>query len=305
MIRVAAPPRTPCRTDRNPPSSHPTTSPPVMRTPSRRCGRRPSRRPCAPAAARRRPARSRRRGRRRGFPRGRSRRPDAECRASPADRAGDADGEARAGERLAADEVFRQAEFAPERAHFVLEQLAQRLDQLHVHALGQAADVVVRLDRHRRAAGERHRFDHVGIERALGEELDRAAPVGGDLSCFALERLDEQPADRLALGLRLLDAVERAQKALSAATWTSGMLKWPRNSRTTSSPSPARIRPWSTKTQVSWSPIASWISTAATAESTPPERPQMTRPLPTWRGSPRAPRRGTPPSSSRSSSPRR
>ena len=59
------------------------------------------------------------------------------------------------------------------------------------------------------------------------------------------------------------------------------MLKWPRNSRTTSSPSPARIRPWSTKTQVSWSPIASWISTAATAESTPPERPQITRPLPT------------------------
>ena len=27
--------------------------------------------------------------------------------------------------------------------------------------------------------------------------------------------------------------------------------------------------------------MASWISTAATAESTPPERPQITRPLPT------------------------
>ena len=33
--------------------------------------------------------------------------------------------------------------------------------------------------------------------------------------------------------------------------------------------------------QVSWSPIASWISTAATALSTPPDRPQMTRPAPT------------------------
>jgi hypothetical protein len=33
---------------------------------------------------------------------------------------------------------------------------------------------------------------------------------------------------------------------------------------------------------VSWSPMASWISTAATALSTPPERPQITRPLPTW-----------------------
>ena len=34
--------------------------------------------------------------------------------------------------------------------------------------------------------------------------------------------------------------------------------------------------------QVSWSPIASWISTAATGESTPPDRPQITRPAPTW-----------------------
>ena len=31
--------------------------------------------------------------------------------------------------------------------------------------------------------------------------------------------------------------------------------------------------------QVSCSPIASWISTAATAKSTPPDSPQMTRAL--------------------------
>ena len=37
----------------------------------------------------------------------------------------------------------------------------------------------------------------------------------------------------------------------------------------------------STKTQVSWSPIASWISTATTDESTPPLRPQITLPWPT------------------------
>ena len=41
--------------------------------------------------------------------------------------------------------LSRQAELAAERAHFVLEQLAQRLDQLHVHALRQAADIVVHL----------------------------------------------------------------------------------------------------------------------------------------------------------------
>ena len=46
-------------------------------------------------------------------------------------------------------------------------------------------------------------------------------------------------------------------------------------------PRSARIRPWSTNTQVSCSPIASWISTAATALSTPPDRPQITLPVPT------------------------
>jgi hypothetical protein len=45
---------------------------------------------------------------------------------------------------------------------------------------------------------------------------------------------------------------------------------------TTCSASPCRSNPWSTKTQVSWSPIASWIRTAATELSTPPDNPQMT-----------------------------
>ena len=125
------------------------------------------------------------------------------------DGAGHADREARAGERMAADEGLRQAKLAAERAHLVLEQLAQRLDQLQVHALGQAADVVVRLDRHRRAAGERHALDHVGIERALREEL-RAA----DLLRLRLERLDEQAADDLALLLGVVDAVQLAEEQL-------------------------------------------------------------------------------------------
>ena len=77
---------------------------------------------------------------------------------------------------MAADEGFRQAELAAERAHLVLEQFAQRLDQLHVHALGQAADIVMRLDRHRRAAGERDALDHVGIERALGQKVGAPRP---------------------------------------------------------------------------------------------------------------------------------
>jgi hypothetical protein len=70
------------------------------------------------------------------------------------DLAGDADGEARAGEGVAADDVRRQAQLAAQGADLVLEQLAQRLDQLQLHAVGQAADIVVALDGDRRAAGE-------------------------------------------------------------------------------------------------------------------------------------------------------
>ena len=64
----------------------------------------------------------------------------------------------------------------------------------------------------RRAAGERHALDHVGIERALGEKLDRAAAVAGDAARFGVEHVDEQLADRLAFGLGVIDAGERLQE---------------------------------------------------------------------------------------------
>src|SRR4029453_6816777 len=57
----------------------------------------------------------------------------------------DSDGEARAGERVAADEGFRQAELAAELAHFVLEQFPQRLDQSHVHPLREPPHIMVGL----------------------------------------------------------------------------------------------------------------------------------------------------------------
>ena len=53
-------------------------------------------------------------------------------------------------------------------------------------------------------------------------------------------------------------------------------------SRSTCSASPLRSRPWSTNTQVSRSPIARCTRAAATAESTPPESPQMARRSPIW-----------------------
>ncbi len=74
--------------------------------------------------------------------------------------------------------------------------------------LGQAADIVVRLDRGGRAAGGRHALDHVGIERALGEEIDLAELLG-----LRIEHVDEQLADHLALHLGVGDAGERVEEA--------------------------------------------------------------------------------------------
>ena len=110
---------------------------------------------------------------------------------------------------MAADENFGQAEFAAQHADLVLEQFAQGLDQLHVHALRKTADIVVRLDRHRRAAGEGDALDHVGVERALREEI-RAA----DLFRFRIEHVDEQAADGLALHFGIADAGELAEEKL-------------------------------------------------------------------------------------------
>ena len=59
-------------------------------------------------------------------------------------------------------------------------------------------------------------------------------------------------------------------------------MNWRRNVSSTWSASPARIRPVSTKTHVSWSPTALCTSAAATAESTPPLSAHSTRSEPTW-----------------------
>ena len=88
-----------------------------------------------------------------------------------------AHGEAGAGKRLAINDLLRQAEFESEQADFVLEQAFQRLDQLQLHVLRQAADVVMALDHRRRIAGDGHGFDHVGIKRALREKFRLARRV--------------------------------------------------------------------------------------------------------------------------------
>ena len=75
--------------------------------------------------------------------------------------------------------------------------------------VGQAADVVVQLDRGGRAVGRGAAFDHVGIERALGEELGAL-----DLRGFVVEAVDERVADAAALFLRIGDAGQRCEEPL-------------------------------------------------------------------------------------------
>ena len=111
---------------------------------------------------------------------------------------------------MAADQRLGQAERQAQLAHFVLEQIAQRFEQAQVHALRQAADVVVGLDDPRLARGPGRGLDHVWIDRALGEP---ARVV--DLRGFALEDVHERGADGLALGFGLGHAGKYGQKALA------------------------------------------------------------------------------------------
>src|SRR5215471_10168570 len=61
------------------------------------------------------------------------------------------------------------------------------------------------------------------------------------------------------------------RKRADASTWIRFILNASRKVWTTASASPFRRSPLSTKTHVSWSPMARWTRTATTDESTPPE----------------------------------
>ena len=183
----------------------------------------------------------------------------------------DAHAEARAGERVAEHHRARQAEFEAEATHLVLEQLAQRLDELELHVLGQPADVVVRLDDVRLAGLRARGLDHVGIDRAL-----RQPAHAFELVRFLVEHLDEHPADGLALALGIGLAAQRREEAILGVDADHLTPMFSARVCMTWSPSSARSRPWSTNTQTSCSPIARCSSAATTDESTPPDSPSRT-----------------------------
>ena len=117
--------------------------------------------------------------------------------------------EARARERLAPDDPVGQAELGADRAHLVLEQHPQRLDELEAEVLGQAADVVVGLDRV--GAGRPSPPDSITSEYSVPWTRKRTS---GSFSRLLLEDADELLADDLALALGLVAPGEAVEEAL-------------------------------------------------------------------------------------------
>ena len=123
--------------------------------------------------------------------------------------ADDADAQTGAGEGLAADQILGQTQLTASLTDFVLEQVAQRLDQLlEVHGVRQAADVVVALDDGGLTA--QTALDDIGVNSTLCEEIDLA-----DLLCLFLKDADELLADDLALALRLGDTGQLCKVAVT------------------------------------------------------------------------------------------
>src|SRR5256714_5480176 len=83
-----------------------------------------------------------------------------------------------AGERMPPEDVLGNPELRTDAADLVLEQPAERLDDLERHDLGKSTDVVMRLDASARFRFARARFDHVGVDRALHEKIDASHALG-------------------------------------------------------------------------------------------------------------------------------
>ena len=115
--------------------------------------------------------------------------------------------EAGAGKGLAPDHLLGQAQRGAHLADLVLEELAQRLDELELHASGQATDVVVGLDQRRGIVADRHALDHIRIQRALAEKLGVTDGFEG-----LLKDGDKRAPDDLALLLGLGDPTKAGQE---------------------------------------------------------------------------------------------
>jgi hypothetical protein len=126
----------------------------------------------------------------------------------PGQRPQETDGEAWPRKGLANQELFVDSQIPSDGADLVFEQLAKRLDEAESHALGQPTHVVMAFDGGRRSP-HRHRFDHVGIERALRQEVEVPQFV-----CFRLENVDERRTNDFPFLLRIDHVLKARQKQI-------------------------------------------------------------------------------------------
>src|SRR5690606_22821532 len=123
------------------------------------------------------------------------------------DLAQDAHSKAWAGERMAIDHGRRQAQGDTQLSNFVLEQLAQRLEQLQIERIGQTTNIMMRFDGNSLARLGAGRFDHVRVDGALGQ------PAGvGQFAGFGLEYFNKFLANDLALLFGVGDAGQLAHE---------------------------------------------------------------------------------------------
>ena len=131
---------------------------------------------------------------------------DSVCLLQQHDRLGrnladDPHGQPRPWKRLSLDDLVRQAERPADLSDFVFEEARQRLHQFELQVVRQPANIVVALDLGGVASA---RLDHIGIQRALHQELGIACAAY--LGCRLLKGANEKLADDAALLFRVAHA---------------------------------------------------------------------------------------------------
>ena len=112
-------------------------------------------------------------------------------------------------EGLSFKDKLRYSQMLSDGADLILEQFTERFDQPQFQVLRQPADIMVAFDHRRRPACRRKGFNHIRIERPLGQKRGVL-----DLFRFFDEHLGEFIPDDLSFFFRVSDLLQPLEKAL-------------------------------------------------------------------------------------------
>jgi hypothetical protein len=119
---------------------------------------------------------------------------------------------------MSPDPFFRQTQRKTSSAHFIFEQVTQRLDQGQLHIGWQPADVVMGFDRYAFLTIRRLALDDIGVERSLRQKAHAF-----DATRLAFEDAHEFFADDLPFLLRVGDTGRASRNSSAASTAISGI----------------------------------------------------------------------------------